>query len=654
MKAPAWRFCAYALVILVGIAIALPSFVARDVSRAFPDLLPPTPVAPGLDLREGASLILRADEKALAAKMPPEARDTLTDALASGGSALAMKADGDALLIPRSEVQSGDKDFRVLIEAGLPTFQRSALAPAETAHTLADPTVLRDLPGRIAGLTFHLVLPDSGSANPLPADALRLPMSDGSGVHLILKRESLQSERLATAITGFNRQINAPVVQFRLDTKGALLFGELTQSLVEQPLSIVFGGIVLGASVIREAVPGGPIEISGDFNVEKTAQLAASLRAGALPVPLEVIVEQTVGADAVAGGLWTGLAVFALTAAVMDLLHGAWGIVATGALLLNIWLFNAGMTVLGATLTLPGIVGLILGTALALGANLLLHKRIREEIARGRKAASALRTVFDRAYRANLHSHVTTLIATTRLFLLESGAVKGFALTMGLGLLISLLTAVTVVRSTRVIHLGTGRPKTLAIRAPLNFLRKTANSTFRFMRMRFIGPALTRLPSSASITLLVTPGLNEGTGLRCGTLFEAHVDVGPEIATLRDADAHRPSSENAAARSHPSVDQPDAGAMTLHVGYGTGCGAELCHADGFGDRGRLPCLPCHSHPASPRRPALAPRTARSCRSHHLETHAVKPTARRPSRHTNERTSPCSTQPPYSQDLLRSA
>lgn len=598
MKTPVWRFVAYAIVILIGIAIALPSVLPRDVTRALPDWLPDRAVSLGLDLRGGASLTLRADEAALADEMVADARAEIAEAIETAGISARLVIEGRELVIGPRTLADPISALRTAVESALPTFQRGTLGASEPAFTVAeteagtlrltlrdaaleaaqadamaqsievvrkrvdeagvaepsiqrlgndrilvqmpgvsDPSALRALLGSTAELTFHRLAPDPGDGQPLAADTLLLPMADGSGSVVVAAQPALDGERLADASAAFNPETGAPVVHFRFDTQGAVIFGELTQALVGQPFAIVLDGEVLSAPVIREPILGGSGEISGDFTVEETTTLSALLRAGALPVPLEVIEERTVGADlgadAIAGGLWTGLAGFALVATVMVLLYGGWGVVATGALLLNVVLTIAALTVLGATLTLPGIAGLILGMGLAVDANVLINERIREETARGKRAASAVQAGFDRAYRAILDSNLTTFIATALLFWLGSGPVKGFAVTMGLGILISLFTAVTVVRSAMDIYLRTRKPKTFEIRAPLAFLRSKTSPAFRFMRMRFAGLGLSALLSIASLGLFVTPGLNYGVDFRGGTLVEAHFDVAPDVAGIR-------------------------------------------------------------------------------------------------------------------------
>lgn len=395
---------------------------------------------------------------------------------------------------------------------------------------ISDPAGLRALLGATAELTFHRVMPTGTEG--------ALILSDAGGTEIpVVARPALDGERLADASAAFDPETGAPVVQFRFDTEGARIFGELTQDLVGQRFAIVLDGQIISAPVIQEPILGGSGIISGAFKVEETTTLAALLRAGVLPVPLEIIEERTVGADlgadAIAMGLWTGLAGFALIAAMMIVLYGGWGIVATAALLINVGLTVAALVLLGATLTLPGIAGLILGMGLAVDANVLINERIREETRAGKRAASAVQAGFDRAYRAILNSNLTTLIATALLFWLGSGPVRGFALTMGLGIAISLFTAVAVVRAAMDVHLRTGRPKTFEIRPLFRLLAPNTVPTFRFMRARLAGLAVSLVLSVASIGFFVAPGLNYGVDFRGGVLIEARSDAPANIASLR-------------------------------------------------------------------------------------------------------------------------
>jgi SecD/SecF fusion protein len=599
LKIPVWRFFAYALVTLIGLAVALPSFLPRDMSRAVPSWIPSGQVALGLDLRGGAALTLRVDAAALATELTANYAQAIADALAADGlRKVALVTDGATILIRTSKSDASLATVRALAERAMPDFQQSTFASAEPAFMISeagdgtlrialreaaltagqadavarsieivrkrvdeagvaepsiqrlggdrilvqmpgvsDPSALRSLLGSTAALTFHRLAPDPGEGQTLPPGAARLPLADGGGSIVVEAQPALRGERLSDASAGFSSVTGAPVVQFRFDTEGALSFGRLTEAMVGQPFAIVLDGAVLSAPVIREPILGGSGEISGDFTVEETTTLAALLRAGALPVPLEVIEERTVGADlgrdAIASGIWTGFLGFVLVAVVMVLLYGLWGVVATGALVLNVALTVAALTLLGATLTVPGIAGIILGMGLAVDANVLINERIREETARGRRAGSAVQAGFDRAYRAILDSNVTTLIATALLFSLGSGPVRGFALTMALSIWISLFTAVTLVRSAMDIYLRTRRPRAFVVPSPLAILHPNCTPAFRFMRARFAGLAVSLVLSLASVALFVNPGLNYGVDFRGGTLIEAKFGSAPDIATLR-------------------------------------------------------------------------------------------------------------------------
>lgn len=587
MKLPLWRFVAYALVILVGLTIALPTLLPRSVVQALPPPFPSTAVSLGLDLRGGASLTLRADERAISAGLLSDYAAALVEA--DPALRAQVQEDGRRLVIPAPDGVAPAAMMEAA-RAVMPETPGGPLARPEPAFTLeemaggltatlrptavaavqsdavsrsievirarideagvaepsiqslgrdrilvqmpgaSDPASLRALLGATAQLTFHRVVATGSAGSVLLAET-------GGAEVSVEARPALDGERLADASAGFDPDTGAPMVQFRFDGEGARVFGALTQSLVGQRFAIVLDDTVISAPVIREPILGGAGVISGAFTVEETTTLAALLRAGALPVPLEVIEERTVGADlgadAISMGLWTGLAGFALVALLMVALYGIWGAVATGALLINVALTLAALVLLGATLTLPGIAGLILGMGLAVDANVLINERIREETRAGKRAASAVQAGFDRAYRAILDSNLTTLIATALLFWLGSGPVRGFALTMGLGIVISLFTAVAVVRAAMDIHLRTGRPKTFRIRPLFPFLTPGRAPSFRFMRARFAGLAVSLVLSAASIALFMSPGLNYGVDFRGGALIEARLEAPGDLATLR-------------------------------------------------------------------------------------------------------------------------
>jgi SecD/SecF fusion protein len=299
----------------------------------------------------------------------------------------------------------------------------------------------------------------------------------------------------------------------------------------------VLDGKVLSAPVIREPITGGSGQISGNFSVQEATQLSALLRAGALPVPLKVIEERTVGADlgsdAIRMGAITGLAGFGLVCAFMILLYGPWGLVANLAMMLNVIFTFAALTLLGSTLTLPGIAGIVLSIGLAVDANVLINERIREETRAGLRAGPALDAGFKRAYATIVDSNVTALIATVLLFWFGSGPVRGFAVTMGLGIAISMFTAVSVVKVVMQLWVAWMHPKQFLIQPLFRFGLFSHETNIRFMRARYAGFAFSALLSLASVVLFVTPGLNYGIDFKGGVLIELRTQQPADLARLR-------------------------------------------------------------------------------------------------------------------------
>jgi SecD/SecF fusion protein len=349
----------------------------------------------------------------------------------------------------------------------------------------------------------------------------------------------LQGDRLVDASLAFDERTGQPAVAFRLDSVGAKRFADITRAHVGEPFAILLDGKVLSAPVIREPIIGGAGQISGSFGSAEASSLAALLRAGALPVPLTVIEERTVGpdlgGDAIRMGAITGLAGFALVFAFMVALYGRWGLVANMALAINVVLTFAGLSLFGATLTLPGIAGIVLGIGLAVDANVLINERIKEETRKGRSAAAALDHGFKRAYRTIVDSNVTTLIATFLLFWFGSGPVRGFAVTMGLGIVTSMFTAVAIVRAVMAAWVRRQRPQQFVIAPLLRLKLLPTEPSIRFMRARFLGIAMSMLLSVASVTLFVTPGLNYGIDFAGGILVEAKTPQPADLAAMRGA-----------------------------------------------------------------------------------------------------------------------
>jgi preprotein translocase subunit SecD len=258
-----------------------------------------------------------------------------------------------------------------------------------------------------------------------------------------------------------------PVVSFRFDSVGARKFAQATQQNVGKPFAIVLDGKIISAPVIREPILGGSGIITGGFTVEEAKDLAVLLRAGALPAPMTILEERTVGpdlgADSIAAGEIACVIGFVLVVVFMVLTYSTFGLFANVALILNLIILVAAMSMLQATLTLPGIAGIVLTMGMAVDANVLIFERIREETRLGRSMLSAIDAGYQRAFSAILDSNLTTLIAAILLFEFGTGPVRGFAVTLAIGLMTSMFTAIIVTRFIIAAYVGLRRPKALPV-----------------------------------------------------------------------------------------------------------------------------------------------------------------------------------------------
>ena len=322
---------------------------------------------------------------------------------------------------------------------------------------------LKELIGKTGKLEFKLVDPSVNAVQ--VAETKQVPVGDelvfgnppsgappGSPqIPYVLKSQVLVSgQNLVDAQAAFDQRTGEPVVTFRFDAAGAKRFALVTQENVGLPFAIVLDDKVISAPVIREPILGGTGQISGSFSVQEANDLAVLLRSGALPAKLTVIEERTVGAslgaDSIASGKKAALMGLALVMIFMLAGYGLFGLFADFALLINIVLIFAVLSLLGATLTLPGIAGIVLTIGIAVDANVLINERIREEIRAGKSPYAAVDAGYSRALVTIIDSNVTTLIAVLVLFWLGSGPVRGFAVTLTVGILASMFTAVTVTR----------------------------------------------------------------------------------------------------------------------------------------------------------------------------------------------------------------
>ena len=338
-----------------------------------------------------------------------------------------------------------------------------------------DPAALRRLLGQTAQLTFHMVDMGTSAAEVRRGDAsaglMVVPSAQeteaGEPVTdwVLRRRVELSGENLTDAQPSF--QENQPVVSFRFDTSGARKFADITTENVGRLFAIVLDDEVISAPRIQEPITGGSGVISGDFTVEEANELALLLRSGALPAPLAVLQERTVGpdlgADSVAAGEIAGIVGLLLVAVFMVAYYGTFGVAAVIALFVNLVLIAAALSTLGATLTLPGIAGIVLTVGMAVDANVLIFERIREEAKNGRGPIGAIDAGFRGAIRTIVDANVTTLIAALLLFQFGSGPVRGFAVTLAIGILSSMFTAITVTRLLVILWYQRTRPKALPL-----------------------------------------------------------------------------------------------------------------------------------------------------------------------------------------------
>lgn len=523
MKSLSSRAVIYSLLILFGLLCAMPNILPTQLSQRLPAWYTDSTLALGLDLSGGSHLLLEVDtqellinaEKAQGNELSAAQRQALTsDAVERSLEVVRRRLDESGLVEPSITRQGNDG---ILVQM----------------PGVADPSQIRELLGTTAKMTFHWVVDGERPNGPVmivPGDA------EGSSYRLE-QRVALEGKHISDAQLAFNPDSGQPVVTFKLDKDGARRFADLTQRNIGRPLAIVLDEQVITAPVIRSVIAGGSGEISGNFTSSEASNLALLLRAGALPAPLKVIEERTVGpdlgSDAISMGISTGLLGAALVIGFMLAIYGRWGLIACAGLAVNVGLVFGALTLLGATLTLPGIAGIILSIGMAVDANILINERIREEARRGKSAMLALREGFDRAYATILDSNVTTLIAVSLLFMFGSGPVRGFAVTIGIGLLTSMFTAIAVTRllmEWRVRKLGR-RPLVMSGMRLLDWLN---GRPLNVMRGRFFGIGLSLLLSLASVVLFVKPGLNYGIDFSGGTVVEVNAP-GTAVDQLRTA-----------------------------------------------------------------------------------------------------------------------
>ncbi|UXM94352.1 protein translocase subunit SecD [Bartonella sp. HY329] len=581
MRTPPWLIYLYSFILLVGVVIALPNMFSEKTWEEKVPWLPDTRVTLGLDLKGGSYLVLQVDEAAMKQErlrnllvsvrrsLAPEGIKTQDIRLQNGGIVIAIddaakreksitliqelmnpiSAGAFAVPVNDLEITENGNQIRVAIteeamnyhisnaveqsleivrkrvdEVGVaePSIQRVGLNRIMVQLPgLQDPSHLRNLLGSTAKMTFHLV-DTRADRNNLPAGVRMLPDKNNPTIlYPVQDAVALDGAVLTDARSGFDEH-GDPMISFRLNSEGAKKFAEITTEHTGTPFAIVLDGQVLTAPTIRQPIITGSGVITGNFTPGETATISALLRAGALPAPLTVEEERTVGpdlgADAIKMGIYTGVGGFILVAIFIILLYGYWGLIANVALALHTVLTFSALSLLGATLTLPGIAGIILGIGIAVDANILINERIREESRKGVGALAALDRGFKHAFHTIVDANITSIFAMVLLAWQGSGPVRGFAITMILGIIISMFTDITIVRIMMSAVVRRFKIKDLRITPFLSFIPQHTN--FHFMNARFWGIGISIVLSIASIFLFFKPGLNYGIDFTGGSQVE--------------------------------------------------------------------------------------------------------------------------------------
>lgn len=502
-------------VLLAGLAFAAPNLLKRETLDRLPDWIPNQAVNLGLDLRGGSYLLLEVDvdgvfeeqlagfvdsvrvelrrarigytglglqgESVVFTLLEPgdveAAREALRDYVGDAQLRIDDQGNGSVTLTEQAKAerrtsvvqQSIEIVRRRIDETGTrePTIQMQGEDRILVQLPgVDDPERVKDLLGQTARMSFHLVDEDVvPGVDQIPAGSRLLPSQDeGAGrpqEYVVRNRVMVSGDNLVDAQATF--QEGQPVVSFRFDSVGAQRFGETTRSNVGRLFAIVLDEKVISAPVIREPILGGRGVISGNFTTQSAQDLALLLRAGALPAELTVLEERSVGpglgADSIAAGETASLLGLVLVMLFMAAAYGLFGVMAAAALLINLILILAVLSGLQATLTLPGIAGIVLTIGMAVDANVLVFERIREEARNGRGPVSAVDMGYREALSAIIDANVTTLIAAILLYNFGTGPIRGFAVTLAIGLVTSMFTAIMVTRLMVVTWLRSGRTK---------------------------------------------------------------------------------------------------------------------------------------------------------------------------------------------------
>ncbi len=583
------------MIVAIGIVFAAPNLFSRDDANNFPGWW--QPVNLGLDLRGGSYLLMEVDTVTVAQEQFTDLQETARQALREariGYRNLAVRGESVTLQLPnpdqigeaRTLIFEANNDVQfenleggrlriTLPEAAIRDRRISAVTQSieivrrrvdefGTAEAsiqrqgedriiielpgIDNPERIKEIIGRTAKLHFHMMPPGFSPgfvpAQDIPPGAMVVPDASGSGQgYVIQRRVAVAGELLVDSQPTF--QDGLPVVSFRFNTAGGRRFGALTAQNVGEIMAIVLDGQVISAPRIQAPIPGGSGVITGNFTLESAQDLALLLRAGALPAPLTILEERTVGpglgADSIEAGAFASVLGLLLVAGFMTVAYGLFGVFSVVALAVNLGLILGALSGIGATLTLPGIAGIVLTVGMAVDANVLIYERMREEMRSGRTLLNALDSGFKQAFKTILDSNLTTLIAAILLFWFGSGPVKGFAVTLGFGIISTLFTVTMVSRLIIVTWVRRTRASDLPIaprEKPTGLLRPLITAfpqefKVEFINKKHIAIALSSILIIASIGSLAVQRLNFGIDFAGGILVEVRADQPVEIGDVR-------------------------------------------------------------------------------------------------------------------------
>jgi preprotein translocase subunit SecD len=522
---PTWKKAMVIIVCALGVIYAAPNFIAEETAKSIqsvmPELGPGKQVSLGLDLQGGSYLLVQVqgdeviDERLentvdvirrtlrdakVGYKPPPHVEggailfrildparaDEVAGLLRAAASDMVIETgEGGSFSLTYTEQEITAIKNRTLDQSIEIVRRRIDLSGTKEPLIqrqgsdriliqlpgVDDPEAIKKLIGETAKMTFRfqsktMTLEEAQSRGVPPGHEI-VPSADNPQIkYLIEKRVIVSGENLVDAQATFD-QNNMPAVSFRFDGVGGQKFGKATQENIGRIFAIVLDDEVISAPVIRGAILGGSGQITGSFTTEETRDLSVLLRAGALPAPLIVIEERTVGPglgqDSIDAGKFASILGLILVVGFMVAAYGLFGVLADMALAFNVALILGILTLFQATLTLPGIAGIVLTIGMAVDANVLVFERIREEARAGRTPVNAIDAGYKRAITTIIDANLTTFIAALLLFIFGSGPVKGFSVTLMIGIVTSMFTAIMVTRLMVVIWVRWRRPAELPI-----------------------------------------------------------------------------------------------------------------------------------------------------------------------------------------------